>query len=179
MIDKNAGQVFEIERIERGVEDGETVATRASVRLELAPGDRIPLTRPHRVLGLPRSSFGTVMPVSGTGFDLLMDGQHDAVTIDAGAFPYFDYGYTATIHKAQGMTEDQVLVLLHRFMDRYAMNVALTHHRERVTVFGRKAHCDSIKSFYRLGLQRGTEYTAPQTSEKPGPWCRCHKMLPF
>ena len=171
--DADETKTFTIERIEKTVEDDEPVSYRKRVEIDLAAGDRIILTRPHRELGLPRSGFGTVVSVSESGFDVLMDGRDEAVKIDAEDFPYFDYGYAATIHKAQGLTERDVLLLPNRFMDRYAMNVALTRHTDKVTVFGRAKHCESVKDFYSLGLGRGPRYDAPETSRKR------HSMVPL
>ncbi|WP_419738644.1 AAA family ATPase [Ruegeria sp.] len=166
LIDQSAEQTFGIERIDQTVKEGAPGSIRHRVTIDLAPGDRILLTRAHRDLDLPRAGFGTVLSVSQTGLKVLMDGRQEAVEIDAGAFPHFDYGYAATVHKSQGMTEDRVLVLPHRLMDRHAMNVALSRHRESVRVFGRKGHCDSVQAFCRLGLQRGAVYSAPATGDR-------------
>ncbi|WP_170565706.1 AAA family ATPase [Ruegeria atlantica] len=168
LLDSTGSRAFVIERVERSVEDDEPVAMRKRVEIDIGAGDRIMLTRPHRELNLPRSGFGTVVSVSEAGFDVLMDGREEAVKIDARDFRYFDYGYAATIHKSQGMTEAEVLLLLHRFMDRYATNVALTRHKDKVTVYGRENHCEKVKDFYRLGLRRGRDYEASETGRKLG-----------
>ena len=98
------------------------------------------LTRPHRGLDLPRSAFGTVVATRAGGIDLLVDGSPGAVTLDLGTFRDLDYGYAATIHKSQGVTVDHTLVLGHGRMNRHAIYVALTRHRDSVTVFGRAGH---------------------------------------
>ena len=72
--------------------------------------------------------------------DLLVDGSSRAVTLDLGTFRDLDYGYAATIHKSQGVTVDHTLVLGHGRMNRHAVYVALTRHRDSVTVFGRAGH---------------------------------------
>ena len=63
-----------------------------------------------------------------------------AVTLDLATFRDLDYGYAATIHKSQGVTVDHTLVLGHGRMNRHAIYVALTRHRDSVTVFGRAGH---------------------------------------
>ena len=62
------------------------------------------------------------------------------MTLDLATFRDLDYGYAATIHKSQGVTVDHTLVLGHGRMNRHAIYVALTRHRDSVTVFGRAGH---------------------------------------
>ena len=125
-----------ITRIDRTTPTHERIA----VPLALGPGDRVMLTRPHRGLDLPRSAFGTVVATRAGGIDLLVDGSPGAVTLDLATFRDLDYGYAATIHKSQGVTVDHTLVLGHGRMNRHAIYVALTRHRDSVTVFGRAGH---------------------------------------
>ena len=125
-----------ITRIDRTTPTHERIA----VPLALGPGDRVMLTRPHRGLDLPRSAFGTVVDTRADGIDLLVDGSPGAVTLDLETFRDLDYGYAATIHKSQGVTVDHTLVLGHGRMNRHAVYVALTRHRDSVTVFGRAGH---------------------------------------
>ena len=125
-----------ITRIDRTTPTHERIA----VPLALGPGDRVMLTRPHRALDLPRSAFGTVVATRADGIDLLVDGSPGAVTLDLATFRDLDYGYAATIHKSQGVTVDHTLVLGHGRMNRHAIYVALTRHRDSVTVFGRAGH---------------------------------------
>ena len=125
-----------ITRIDRTTPTHERIA----VPLALGPGDRVMLTRPHRGLDLPRSAFGTVAATRADGIDLLVDGRSRAVTLDLATFRDLDYGYAATIHKSQGVTVDHTLVLGHGRMNRHAIYVALTRHRDSVTVFGRAGH---------------------------------------
>ena len=125
-----------ITRIDRTTPTHERIA----VPLALGPGDRVMLTRPHRDLDLPRSAFGTVVATRADGIDLLVDGRSRAVTLDLATFRDLDYGYAATIHKSQGVTVDHTLVLGHGRMNRHAIYVALTRHRDSVTVFGRAGH---------------------------------------
>ena len=58
-----------------------------------------------------------------------------------------DYGYAATVHKAQGATVDRTFMLATPGMDRHLAYVAMTRHREGVEVhFGR----DDFKGFDEL-----------------------------
>ena len=127
---------------------------RGTVRLEVAAGDRLILTQPHRGLGLARSSFGTVEAVRDSVAVLRMDGADGTVEIDMDRFRGFDHGYAATVHKAQGMTVDEAFVLPHRAMGRHATYVALSRHRNRVTVFGRRGHLEDARGLHRMADRR-------------------------
>lgn len=126
---------------------------RTDVTMRVGVGDRILLTRPAPELGLPRSGFGTVTNVAEGRIAILIDGRDAPFEIDPSAFPHLDYGFAATMHKAQGMTADQVSVLPHARMDGHATYVALSRHRERVTVFGRRKHMESAEDFHRMGVR--------------------------
>ena len=128
---------------------------RFEVPLELGPGDRVMLTRPHRDLELPRSSFGTVVATRDDEIDLAVDGRSKPVTIDLAEFRDLDYGYAATIHKSQGLTVDHAIVLGHGRMHRHAVYVALSRHRESVTVFGQNRHLISNDDLIRLAQKPG------------------------
>ena len=156
------GQAFVVERVGRSVKGDMPVVRRVRAEIRIGVGDRVMLTRPHRETNMSRSAFGTVTGLTENGFTLRMDGQGRAVEIDAGAFPYFDYGYAATVHKGQGTTVEESFVLPHRGMDRYEWNVVLTRHRERVTVFGRAQHCESFQALERLATRREPVPAAPR-----------------
>ena len=125
------------------------------VPLDLGVGERIILTEAHRDLGLPRSSFGTVVATRERDFDIHFDGQADPVTLDPEAFRGLDYGYAATGHKAQGLGVDRVHVLPHRLMNRHAVYVALSRHKEEVTVYGRAGHAESLVDLIAMGQTAG------------------------
>ena len=152
VVDRSAVRSYGmIERLD--VSGGEQ--QRIAVPLELGPGDRIMLTRPHRDLDLPRSSFGTVLATREHEIDLAVDGRSKAVTIDLNEFRDIDYGYAATVHKSQGLTVDHALVLGHGRMHRHAVYVALSRHRESVTVYGRNRHLTSPEDLIRLAQRSG------------------------
>ena len=142
-------------RIERLDTSSGEAGRRIAVPLELGPGDRVMLTRPHRDLELPRSSFGTVVATRDHEIDLAVDGRSRPVTIDLAEFRDLDYGYAATIHKSQGLTVDHAIVLGHRRMHRHAVYVALSRHRESVAVFGQERHLISNDDLIRLAQTPG------------------------
>ena len=126
---------------------------RQDARIRIGAGDRVLLTRPAPELGLPRSGFGTVTKAADGRITVLVDGRERPVEIDPAAFPHLDHGFAATVHKAQGMTADQVSVLPHARMDGQATYVALSRHRDRVTVFGRRDHMESAADLHRMGVR--------------------------
>jgi hypothetical protein len=65
-----------------------------------------------------------------------------------------DYGYAATVHKAQGATLDRTFLLATPGMDRHLAYVGMTRHREGVEVYAAR---DDFKSFDELKepLSRG------------------------
>ena len=155
VVDATTLQTLSVERLERSVDsDGRTVTTRTEQHVRVGVGDRVMLTRPFAAAHLPRSSFGTVTAITPEVMTLKMDGTGAPVEINPVAFPHFTYGYAATVHKAQGMTVDQAFVLLHRSMDRYGLNVALTRHRQTVQIYGQDDHCESLEDLTQLALRR-------------------------
>jgi len=65
------------------------------------------------------------------------------------------HGYAATIHKAQGMTVDRAHVLASGLMDRHAAYVALTRHRDGVSLhYGRDEFRDGAALARVLGRER-------------------------
>ena len=65
-----------------------------------------------------------------------LDGAADTrVAVDTKFYKHLDYGYAATVHKAQGTTVDRTYVLASRHFDRHTSYVALSRHREEATLF--------------------------------------------
>ncbi|MCY4306339.1 MAG: AAA family ATPase [Aestuariivita sp.] len=157
IVDASTRQEFPVEVFERSVDsDGMKVKTRTKQRVRIGVGDRVMLTMPFPSANLPRSSFGTVKNVNPVLLTLRMDGTGDDIEIDPVAFPHFTYGYATTVHKSQGMTVDNVFVLLHRSMDRYGLNVALTRHRNDVQVYAYRKDFKHYKQLIRLGSSHRT-----------------------
>ena len=126
---------------------------RQEAKIRIGAGDRVLLTRPAPEIGLPRSGFGTVKKVADGRITVQVDGRDAPVEIDPAVWPHLDHGFAATVHKAQGMTADQVSVLPHARMDGHATYVALSRHRDRVTVFGRRRHMETADELHRMGVR--------------------------
>ncbi|MFT9291433.1 Ti-type conjugative transfer relaxase TraA [Gluconobacter oxydans] len=127
--------------LEAGVELA--VMTAQGERL-FAHGDRLYFLRNDRHLGVKNGTLGTVRGLFGLEEDRVvlsvqLDGPDGTgtgriVTVKTWEYDALDHGYAATIHKAQGVTVDRTHVLATGGMDRHAAYVALSRHRESVSV---------------------------------------------
>ncbi|BAI98016.1 hypothetical protein Sj15T_24170 [Sphingobium sp. TA15] len=96
-----------------------------------AVGDRIMFLRNERSLGVKNGTLATVQSVNQLRMTVMLDDGR-AVAFDVKDYAAIDHGYAATIHKAQGMTVDNVHVLATPGLDRHAAYVALSRHRGSV-----------------------------------------------
>ncbi len=108
-----------------------------------APGDRILFLENRRLpsgigandpIAVKNGMLGTVVEASENRLTVAIDGA-GTVAFDAATYAHIDHGYAATIHKSQGVTVDQTLVLAAPTMDRHLAYVALSRHRETVTLY--------------------------------------------
>ncbi|MGH8228601.1 MAG: Ti-type conjugative transfer relaxase TraA [Steroidobacteraceae bacterium] len=103
---------------------------------DLAVGDRLYFLRNERSLGVKNGSLGTIEDVRGGVLQVRLDTPAETrIAVDTRWYRDLDYGYAATIHKAQGATVDRTYVLATPHFDRHATYVALSRHRESATVF--------------------------------------------
>lgn len=109
-----------------------------------APGDRVYFLRNDRGLGVKNGTLGTICGLSGDDevgvvVSVRLDGaragdEGRVVSVSLRAYDALDHGYAATIHKAQGVTVDRAHVLATSSMDRHSAYVALSRHRETLSV---------------------------------------------
>ena len=64
-----------------------------------------------------------------------LDGTNTRVHVDTKFYKHLDYGYAATVHKAQGTTVDRSYVLATSHFDRHTAYVALSRHRDNAALF--------------------------------------------
>jgi Ti-type conjugative transfer relaxase TraA len=142
-------------RKERGELDGERMYRTTEGERAFAPGDRVLFRENNRDLGVKNGMLGTVERVSGPEPDgLSVEGRPTegarlvvrldsaqgpglgrAVSVSMEDYAAVDHGYATTIHKAQGATVDRSYVLASGTMDRHLTYVAMTRHREEVTLY--------------------------------------------
>ena len=104
-----------------------------------ASGDRIMFLRNEKSIGVKNGSLGEVEAVGPGSMTVRLD-RGDRVSFDPKFYPDIDHGYAATVHKSQGVTVDHAHVLATPHMDRQAANVAMTRHRDSVSLhYGRDA----------------------------------------
>ncbi|MGE4303453.1 MAG: Ti-type conjugative transfer relaxase TraA [Novosphingobium sp.] len=94
-----------------------------------AAGDRVMFLQNERGLGVKNGTLGTIEEVSAQSMTVRTDDGR-SVAFDLKDYNRIDYGYAATIHKAQGMTVDRTHVLATPGMDAHSSYVALSRHRD-------------------------------------------------
>ncbi len=122
-----------------------------------APGDRVMFLRNDRELGVKNGSLGEIEKVTPQHMAVKLDDGR-SVSIDIKSYAHVDYGYAATIHKAQGVTVDRTHLLATPGLDRHASYVALSRHRESVSLhYGRDDFADAGKLARTLSRERAKD----------------------
>ncbi|HNY69996.1 MAG TPA: Ti-type conjugative transfer relaxase TraA [Syntrophorhabdus sp.] len=116
-------------------------------------GDRIIFLRNESSLGVRNGALGTVERINRGSMAVKLD-KGDMVAFDIHMYKDFDHGYAATVHKTQGSTIDRTFVLGTRHFDKHTAYVAMSRHREDVTMYYSK---DEFKSFEDLQKVMGRE----------------------
>jgi Ti-type conjugative transfer relaxase TraA len=131
-----------------------------------AQGDRVMFLKNDRELGVKNGSLGTVAEVNRDAMRVVLDGaERREVGVDLRDYAALDYGYAATVHKAQGATVDRAFVLATPGMDRHLAYVAMTRHREGAEVYAGR---DDFKGYDELKerLSRAAEEERPMQRER-------------
>lgn len=138
---------------------------------QFAPGDRIIFLENRRFkfvsaseLGQQRVNNGMLGTVTKTTADVggivlhvrLDNGK--TVAFDSAVYANVDHGYAATVHKNQGVTVDQAFVLATALMDRHLGYVAMSRHRDSVTVYA------PAEAFQRRTLEQTWSQAQPKTN---------------
>ena len=101
---------------------------------EFAAGDRVVFLKNDRELGVKNGTLGRVEEAAAGRLGVVLD-NGERRTVEAHAYAAIDHGYAVTIHKAQGATVDRAFVLASGGMDGHLTYVAMTRHREQVTLY--------------------------------------------
>ena len=125
-----------------------------------ATGDRVLFLQNERSLGVFNESTGEVVASARNRLEVLVDGHADPITLRANEYNHIDHGYARTIHKEQGNTVDRAFVYLSPTMDAQLSYVALTRHRDDVTLYasreGFRSRGELVEQMTRDRLQDST-----------------------
>ena len=126
---------------------------------EFAAGDRVVFLKNDRELGVKNGTLGRVEEAAAGRLGVVLD-NGERRTVEAHAYAAVDHGYAVTIHKAQGATVDRAFVLASGGMDRHLTYVAMTRHREQVTLYAGGDDFENHGAMaWRLARKRTNETT--------------------
>ena len=105
---------------------------------EFASGDRVYFLKNNQALGVCNGTLGTIEEVDKKQATIRLDGDnaaHSIVTVNFKDYAHLDYGYAATVYKAQGVTVDRAHVLASPYFDRHSTYVAMSRHRKQADLY--------------------------------------------
>ena len=129
--------------------------------MQVATGDRLLFTKNDDALGVKRGSLGTFEGFKGNNLIIRLDGNEQRrVEVDLLNYRNLAHGYALTIHKAQGVTVDRAHVLAGRSMDSNSSYVALSRHRDSVSLHYSRTDARDLAALSRqLGRERPKDTT--------------------
>jgi hypothetical protein len=135
-------QLIRIERVRRGeIAEGYRVNSKVG-NLKISSGDRLLFLKNDRALGVANGRFASIKSVEFTelgevtAFTVILDGTNKEITVNPNAYSDFAHGYSATVHKVQGLTVDHALVYSGGyFWNRNLTYVAMSRHRDTCALY--------------------------------------------
>lgn len=128
--------------VERGiVGEGHLFTTPDGNRM-FAAGDQIVFLKNEGSIGVKNGMLARVVEASPRRLVAeIGEGDHRRrVCVEQRFYNNVDHGYATTVHKSQGATVDRVKLLASLSLDRHLTYVAMTRHREELTVYyGRRS----------------------------------------
>ncbi|HQS83638.1 MAG: hypothetical protein B7Y25_02165 [Alphaproteobacteria bacterium 16-39-46] len=101
-------------------------------------GDRILFCKNDYEIGVRTGNLGTILSLDETHIIVRLDDGKEGskpISFNPKVYKRFDYGWCTTIHKAQGVTVDNVFFLASPSLTRNLTYVAMSRHREQVSVY--------------------------------------------
>jgi Ti-type conjugative transfer relaxase TraA len=147
--------------IEREILAADGTLTRERGERRFAPGERVMFLQNNRELGVKNGSLGEVLEITPEQTRVRLDGRAGReIEFSFSDYAALDYGYAATVHKAQGATVERSYVLATPGMDRHLAYVGLTRHREGLELFaGHDDFADFSALEQRLSRARLKDFT--------------------
>ena len=135
---------------------------------EFAVGDRMIFQRNSRALDVKNGQLGTleswrIEPRTGSiELSVRMD-DGNVVRFDPDGYGHVDHGYAMSVHKSQGVTADNVSVMMSEIMsDREWSYVAMSRHRKRLRVFVAEGEGEELAKAIGMSRQKGLACEFPQ-----------------
>ena len=146
------------ERLKLAGEFGDEISLKLDVGArDMAAGERVMMLKNDRGLDVKNGMLGEITELSSTQISIHLDNGRD-VSFDLKDYAHIDYGYAATIHKAQGVTVDCAHVLATPGLDRHSAYVALSRHRDSVDLhYGQDDFRDSSSLTATLSRDRAKD----------------------
>ncbi len=149
---------------------------------EFSVGDRIIFGRNNRALGVKNGQLGTLESwhLDPRGGNLEMTVRLDtgvAVILDPAEYGHLDHGYAMSVHKSQGVTADNVTVLISESMtDQEWSYVAVSRHRRRLRVFVPEGLDEGLSQNMGRSRQKGlaSDYCVASSSATRSPYMLEH-----
>jgi Ti-type conjugative transfer relaxase TraA len=110
--------------------------TRNQENKTFACGDRLLFTRNDNGLGVKNGTLGTIVKLDQNKITVKIDDTEKVVSFSPKLYPFFDNGWATTIHKAQGVSVDNVKLLASYALYRNLTYVGMSRHRLSLEVYG-------------------------------------------
>jgi Ti-type conjugative transfer relaxase TraA len=100
-----------------------------------AKGDRLLFTRNDNSLNVKNGSLGTILEMNKQKITVALDDTQKTLSFSPKLYPFIDNGWATTIHKAQGVTADNVKLLASFEQYRNLAYVGMSRHRHSVKLY--------------------------------------------
>ena len=171
MLAYNRDDVLELNKIARSLRENQgelgknmVFQTERGERV-FAEHDRVYFLKNDKSLGVMNGTLGTIEATKDGAITIRLDRDERTktdrcVTVTMDRYNQLDYGYAATIHKAQGVTVDRSYVLASQYLDAHSTYVGMSRHRESADLFyGRDTFLTKDDLVRTLGRERSKDVT--------------------
>lgn len=180
MLAYNRNDVLELNQLARGLRQAQgELGQEAIFQTErgeraFAAHDRVYFLKNERSLGVMNGTLGTIEAIKGDLLTIRLDNDKaqpsvaaNRVQITMERYNQLEYGYAATIHKAQGVTVDRSYVLASPYLDGHSTYVAMSRHRDSVDLFyGKDTFLTKDDLVKTLGRDRAKDVSLDYINQK-------------